>query len=300
MPEAGAARPSLRRQRFVRLDSPSVNELDIRVPVETRVADQRFDFNCDRSEGYETCLIGRDIEFEFRRTCATREISNWAGAHMGDIMKTDSLRKTVVSAGVLALTFAATSDDATATIIAGPGTGSGVTTSVPFNSSYWTVAPTESVDQDPNGNRWIKQLAHPTSECVTTCASGWTGNLSEHIQIADGPWSDWHEEILSSGWKFVAWWVWLNPESPDVTMSGTGSAGSLDLIFPYAATGSFKIGKSIQCINVDGCSGPIEIAEWPTKDGSHPAPEPGTTLLLGAGLLGLASRIGHRSIERPH
>ena len=129
---------------------------------------------------------------------------------------------------------------------------------------------------DPTKGPWQKIIRNPATPLT----------INEVIHVAQNPaWTDWHEQIVSP-----PGWVWTANSSltlPDGTiMPGQMSADLQsvwwDFATPLVPCTVLTINKTLQWTQPGvNPPTPLIIDQWPT------VPEPGTIVLLAAGLLGL-------------
>ncbi len=142
---------------------------------------------------------------------------------------------------------------------------------------------------DPAGPKWVKHLTDPNGGLVVA-QPGQVFGFSESLVVAGAnPWSDWHEEILTPGWQWLAPSAVLANGLPASNLAAsylpttTTVGGSVSFTFDPLAPGTLvDIRKQLQYVGVPGTVyiGPLEIAQYPT-------PEPATVGLLALG--GLAA-----------
>jgi hypothetical protein len=117
----------------------------------------------------------------------------------------------------------------------------------------------------------------------------------EYLAVdGDTPWTDWHEEILTPGWEWIAladvdaldgldlpMIVGISGELAGLTFDMTPT--TLDFFFDPIQPGTdIGIAKALQYVGTAPTSDPIVLREYPTG-----IPEPPTIVLMSLGLAGL-------------
>ena len=180
---------------------------------------------------------------------------------------------------------------------AGPGDGGSAFSLHDYNPAIdgWEVSGT--VSHDPNAGPWLKILnGTPIGQPVFF--------LWETITVGPGDsWTDWHEEILTTGWDWGAFTFDIDPASGEQRpnnftfqqMPATPSAGGMIWFFFDALAPGTVIDIHKELIWVGGPNlpaipggGSIVVAEYPT------VPIPGAALLFAPALLVLGW-IGRRN-----
>ena len=119
----------------------------------------------------------------------------------------------------------------------------------------------------------------------------------EHLKVdGDTPWTDWHEEILTPGWRWsstaieVTVTTDLSTRPPVPGLSFDLQPTALDFYFDPILPGTeIYIVKSIQFMGVDP-NDPEETTGDPVFISQHPTPEPATLGLLAVGAPALLRR----------
>jgi hypothetical protein len=156
----------------------------------------------------------------------------------------------------------------------------------------------QEVAHDPSAGRWHKVLAGGDGGVFAASDTGVDGlavfSLSEYLTIGGTtPWTDWHEEILQPGWR----WLDDRPSSgeptftkasgeaiPGLSISFTGATptagGKIDFTFdPLSPGTNLKIVKRLVFEGLDPLLpgetylGRLDVYQYPT------VPEPATGLM---------------------
>jgi len=186
----------------------------------------------------------------------------------------------VVLVCTLCLAGAASMGDVTAG--AGPGTSIGTYHEYDPGVSGWHVNGGNTSPMyvwiDPAAGAWEKTLNLP----VTTVPA--RPMLSEHLQVKGSAWSDWHEEIVTPGWKWEEAVIYLEDGSGGVitppglttTISLNGKVISFEFD-PVPVGSNFQIEKWLI----------FEAGDFPTESAivvrEYPTPEPASLAILSAG-----------------
>jgi len=134
---------------------------------------------------------------------------------------------------------------------------------------------------DPSKGPWRKTFQQ---------IGGPTLNIIENLHVMQNPaWTDWDEQIVGP-----AGWVWANNPLPTCVLGGNGSgtvfgtisADQQSVVFDFAASPlapstNLTITKTLSWRGGGNPPGTVTIDQWPT------VPEPGTFVLLAAGLFTL-------------
>ena len=159
----------------------------------------------------------------------------------------------------------------------------GSLTTYPLTPNGWDILDPNGTPQvvirDPNGQPWFKDLATQPGQVVLP------GSIFKvHEQLVVGgnlPWSDWHEQILTPGWEWLAASSFLanNVSAPGLgitTTPGTSSiGGSIDYTFNSLAPGTLvDIQKALL---YSGAGLPVPPPTVLRLDPRGRVPDPGTS-----------------------
>jgi hypothetical protein len=140
------------------------------------------------------------------------------------------------------------------------------------------------ISAHPEAPNWIKEL-------LFSVAQDQIAQIVERLLVGQPGdpglnWRDWHEVIVTPGWQWVQG-TFVTSQLDEGLISADGQEihfTGFDI--SPDPTHAAEIIKSIRCVNPNGCNG-LVIREWPTVSTVPSVPEPGSILLLAAGLVGL-------------
>jgi len=188
-------------------------------------------------------------------------------------------------------------------IAAGPGNG-GSQIGYGFNGNGWTVTDNTygyiKVYLDPSAGPWQKFLSAPDSgfavgQIYTLNEVGLRVFAGTGLITPAPPWTDYHESILTPGWKWyeadTAWTFTSNQPGLGATHLIDAAQLNTDWTFtPIAAIDtSMTITKYVMYVGGSGANpnAALVVGEYPTSQSS---PEPSTIILL---VVGAISALGY-------